>query len=284
MVCGYCGEKKHKISTCPYDNDLVKLLYSSDPIDFNLLSNKVLRKIASNTCYKSSLPKTELVTIFTRIKSKHVKADTVEEDCAICYEKLETTNVCTTSCGHKFCMTCILQMVHNNSSSSNSCPLCRKALIEEPLYNRRSYTSVSSLIYNEYDNVYNNEYDNVYSPSNDHSDFQYFINSVEDNIPHMPISADERGINESLVLNLPEPISIVENEENTISYNNIIVNNNNNIETDMDVENDIIETLSSMATRINIRRSNNNTEEYETRQEYQNEINNMYSTPPDARA
>ena len=148
------------------------------------------------------------------------------------------------------------------------CPLCRKALIEEPLHNRRSYTSVSSLIYNEYDNVY--------SPSNDHSDFQYFINSMEDNPSYMPISADERGINENLVLNLPQPINIIENEENTISYDIT----GNNIETDMDIENDIIETLSTMATRINIRRSNHNTEEYEAREEYQNELNEMYLTPP----
>ena len=272
MVCGYCGEKKHKISNCPYDNYLVKILYSSDPIDFNCFSYKVLRKIASNTCYKVSLPKTELVTIFTRIKSKYLKEDTIEEDCAICYEKLETTNVCTTSCGHKFCMTCILQMVHNNSSSSNSCPLCRKTLIDKPLRNIQSYTSVSSIIYNEYDNVY--------SPSNDNSDFQYFINSMEDNPSYMPISADERGINENLVLNLPQSINIIENEENTISYDIVENEQDDFLETDMDIENDIIETLSSMETRINIRRSNHNTEEYEARQEYQNEINNMYSTPP----
>lgn len=262
MVCGYCGEKKHKISNCPYDNELVKLLYSSDPIDFNLLSNKVLRKIASNTCYKSSLPKTELVTIFTRIKSKYVKENTVEEDCAICYEKLETTNVCTTSCGHKFCMTCMIQLVRNNSSSSNSCPLCRESLINENIFNRTSRHSISSIIYNEYDNVY--------SPSDTRSNFQYFINSIEDNIPNIPISADERGINENLVINLPEPTTIIENEENTISYDDIETN----------IENDIIETLSTMTTRINIRRSNHNNEEYNTRQEYQNELNEMYVTPP----
>ena len=154
-------------------------------------------------------------------------------------------------------------MIHNNSSSSNSCPLCRKTLIEESLCNIRSYTSVSSIIYNEYDNVY--------SPSNNNSDFQYFINSIED-IPHMPISADERGINESVVLNLSDPSTIIETEETDMDIENDII------------ENDIIETLSSMATRINIRRSNHNIEEYEARQEYQNEINNMYSTPPDARA
>lgn len=138
MVCGYCGDKNHNISNCPNDNDLVNLLHSTEPVNFNNLSHKILRKIASKTCYKTCLPKRELVDIFNKVKRKNEKKIKKKkvikgEECSICYEKMGETNVCTTSCGHTFCMTCIIKMVKNNSSSSNSCPLCREQLVKTEL-------------------------------------------------------------------------------------------------------------------------------------------------------
>lgn len=137
MSCNYCGSKQHNISKCPIDNELVNLLYSPDPIDFESLSYKVLRKIASQTCYKTTLPKYELVSLFTKIKKKYMKSKEKKYcsgECAICFENIGKTNTCTTECGHTFCLTCILKLTKNNSSSSNKCPMCRESLlkVEEP--------------------------------------------------------------------------------------------------------------------------------------------------------
>ena len=47
-------------------------------------------------------------------------------ECVICYETLQTTNVCVTPCGHEFCFNCMMKHVQRN----NGCPCCRTTLIE----------------------------------------------------------------------------------------------------------------------------------------------------------
>jgi hypothetical protein len=42
-------------------------------------------------------------------------------------ETLGQTNICTTDCGHTFCLKCMLRSFQNN----NSCPCCRAELVEE---------------------------------------------------------------------------------------------------------------------------------------------------------
>jgi len=49
-------------------------------------------------------------------------------ECPICYCNISDTNCCTTECGHRFCLQCILQA----SSRTSSCPLCRTELISTP--------------------------------------------------------------------------------------------------------------------------------------------------------
>lgn len=52
----------------------------------------------------------------------------VEEtkECVICYETLQSTNLCVPPCGHEFCFKCMMQHVQRN----NGCPCCRATLIE----------------------------------------------------------------------------------------------------------------------------------------------------------
>lgn len=50
-----------------------------------------------------------------------------EKECVICYEVLQSTNLCVTPCGHEFCFKCMMQHVQRN----NGCPCCRSTLIEE---------------------------------------------------------------------------------------------------------------------------------------------------------
>lgn len=261
MKCGYCGNKDHTITDCPVDNDLVNLLYSKDEIDFNSMSYKVLRKIASRTCYQTTLPKRELIEIFTRIKNKYVEKDEPQE-CAICYETLGKTNVCTTSCGHTFCMTCIIQMVRNGSSSSNSCPLCREQLIEQqppstPVNNNDFINLIQSTIYYPTD-----------EPISPILPRQLFVNNE-------PTSVTVNT--ENIINNNNNNINIIDNIDD-INYfegieSNIIYNNNNN---DYLSELDAINLLSNNMENIeNIenRRSTRNEEEYNVRQLHINEIN-----------
>ena len=48
------------------------------------------------------------------------------KECPVCYEVIASTNSCITSCGHAFCLSCMLRCIQNN----NSCPCCRTILIE----------------------------------------------------------------------------------------------------------------------------------------------------------
>jgi hypothetical protein len=50
---------------------------------------------------------------------------TESDTCPICMENLEKTNCCITSCGHQFCLECIIK--HSNTKSD--CPLCRGNLL-----------------------------------------------------------------------------------------------------------------------------------------------------------
>ena len=49
---------------------------------------------------------------------KKCKAD---ETCPICMENLGKTNICTTKCGHQFCLKCMLK----HSKQNKNCPMCR---------------------------------------------------------------------------------------------------------------------------------------------------------------
>jgi len=47
-------------------------------------------------------------------------------NCGICWNELQNKNVCTTECGHSFCLSCIIKNINYN----NSCPYCRTELYE----------------------------------------------------------------------------------------------------------------------------------------------------------
>jgi len=54
------------------------------------------------------------------------------EDCPICFEKIEERNCATTGCGHQFCLSCIIR----SGRQSNDCPLCRQAITNSPVVRR----------------------------------------------------------------------------------------------------------------------------------------------------
>lgn len=122
--CSYCEETGHNITKCTKDEHLVELLEQHPMPDFFKMPVKTCKRIASLIGIQTSLPKIRLATQFTKIwKEKNIEP-IIAEDCAICMEKLKKTNVCTTACGHMFCLECILTVRERN----NVCPLCRKPL------------------------------------------------------------------------------------------------------------------------------------------------------------
>ena len=54
------------------------------------------------------------------------------EECPICFEKIEERNCATTKCGHQFCLSCIIK----SGRISNDCPLCRQAITDRTVVRR----------------------------------------------------------------------------------------------------------------------------------------------------
>jgi hypothetical protein len=289
MVCGYCGDKDHNISHCPRDNDLVNLLYSSEDVDFNSLSYKTLRKIASKIALKTTLPKNKLVTIFNEIKKEHTESSRQIQECAVCYETIGQTNRCTTQCGHTFCMTCILQLVRTGSSISNSCPLCRSQLLEVGATNGIVHTppphdNFESIIRN-----FNNNESQIHiiepielfpEPSSvtvttSYDNNNIGINDINNNNSNNYFE-DIYNSRRNTINNDDIDYSISNNINNNINNNNNNIRNNinNNSNNDDDYDNNSIseiDIVNLLSNNMENRRLNFNDEEYRVRQQYINE-------------
>lgn len=57
----------------------------------------------------------------SRYYSEEEEEEEKEKECPICFEVLGKTNFATTTCGHTFCLSCLLSNLKINST----CPLCR---------------------------------------------------------------------------------------------------------------------------------------------------------------
>ena len=145
--CSYCDSDQHNISLCPVDTDLDKLLDSDCEPNFHKLSLKMLKKIASLTNIKTTVPKLKLASTFKRLwkvrknkreeelvtVKKELQAINIQDeqkDCQVCMEELGKTDNCTTKCGHRFCSSCLIKWV----MKKNSCPVCRSYLIDDKEY------------------------------------------------------------------------------------------------------------------------------------------------------
>jgi hypothetical protein len=61
---------------------------------------------------------------------KNIKVPLLADEdntCPICYEDIGDTNTCTTECGHKFCMKCMVTHLQRNQQ----CPMCRTQVAPE---------------------------------------------------------------------------------------------------------------------------------------------------------
>jgi hypothetical protein len=56
--------------------------------------------------------------------NKNMNLTSISCECPVCYEEIGLNNTCTTTCGHSFCLNCLLQAY----GTQNACPLCREVL------------------------------------------------------------------------------------------------------------------------------------------------------------
>ena len=146
MKCSYCEQTGHIITDCPFDKCIDKVLDSIEEPEFNNLTLKTLKRIASLRGIKVSLSKIQYVLMFKKIwltkkkereEEKHKLKETIDslnriennnqEDCPVCMEPIGKINSCVSKCGHKFCLECLLKSYRKK----NNCPMCRKSLTEE---------------------------------------------------------------------------------------------------------------------------------------------------------
>ena len=145
-LCSYCDSKDHNIIGCPIDCDLVSLLSSDVEPDFNNMSIKILKKIATQIGVKTSLGKIHLALIMKKnwLQKKRAREEELKklqreiaalkinmmiEECPVCMEKIEGISS-STPCGHKFCTSCFVKSVLRK----NSCPMCRAKIVDDNEY------------------------------------------------------------------------------------------------------------------------------------------------------
>ena len=147
MKCSYCEQTTHIITDCPFDKCIDKILDSHEEPEFNNMTLKTLKRIASLRGIKVSLSKVQYVLMFKKIwltnkkereKEKEKLKETIDSlnrlgnnneqtDCPVCMEPIGKINSCVSKCGHKFCLECLLKSYRKK----NNCPICRKSLTDE---------------------------------------------------------------------------------------------------------------------------------------------------------
>ena len=158
-------------------------------------------------------------------------------ECPICLEVIGDTNVMTTACGHTFHTSCMIQ----NLRVSAVCPICR-GVVDHARRNTHSISNEGELIFNftEYSietgedilNVISRRNMAIVQTSNDdvensvHTRITEYINEVIYDLTHMMREwTNEDDETEPVLLNpLAPPFEL---HENTMLYNNNIIDTNN---------------------------------------------------------
>ena len=87
--------------------------------------NQLRKAVIANIKFNESEIKFYIDTkYYIKIFDPKVKKINIK-DCPICYNTLSDINVCTTNCGHSFCMDCMIKHLKNKTD----CPMCRNNMI-----------------------------------------------------------------------------------------------------------------------------------------------------------
>ena len=158
MVCSNCGIRGHNKRTCNevlinnkvnklvVSKNIKKMLYKIDDIDGKENRVKECKHMLNYILFhKWFLIKHKLFYNIVLLKCKEIKNNKIDyfpeidkyvnkfskiikkintNECPICFEELGKINVCTTICGHSFCMICMVRHLKNNSM----CPLCKEKM------------------------------------------------------------------------------------------------------------------------------------------------------------
>ena len=156
MVCQRCGLKGHNKRTCKdsplgknkkeikqnmkdmfqliedtrWRKDRIKLIIIMfDYLVFNKWfvldkCNSRFRKIIISKLMELEFKEHINTIYYIKIFDPKVKKIDIQ-DCPICYNTLSDINVCTTNCGHSFCMDCMIKHLKNKTD----CPMCRNNMI-----------------------------------------------------------------------------------------------------------------------------------------------------------
>lgn len=138
--CAYCGSRAHTIDKCKFDTEMIDhtMAMSNELPDFSKFSTRMLKRMAVHYGYMSSMPRKAHVECLTQawnvlqVERDQIVEETahqvaasnekkLEDDCPICFMAIGDNNAATTSCGHRFCLECLV----THARKSNDCPLCR---------------------------------------------------------------------------------------------------------------------------------------------------------------
>jgi hypothetical protein len=153
VKCSYCESTEHNISSCNEDQELVKMIMShkSQP-KFSAFTTKLIRRLSAYCMIKTTLPKIQLIIKLT-CKWQEINALNTtsfmsnDTACAICLEIIENTNCCVTKCGHKYCLSCIIEHSHNNTTKNEmECPMCRNVLFQKKIVQTNAIENMNQYI------------------------------------------------------------------------------------------------------------------------------------------
>lgn len=159
LKCSYCESTCHNITTCKEDQDIVDFITNSKTMpEYSLLKDKLLRRVCAQYKMKTTLPRIQIILQLTRKwqekrKQSVVYDSTTNNSCSICYETIEKTNCCTTSCGHSYCLSCMLEHVQSRRGDSIMCPMCRNVLKEGKIITNNTIHNDNIIQYIGTDNV-----------------------------------------------------------------------------------------------------------------------------------
>jgi hypothetical protein len=88
-------------------------IHFQGPINFNFIPSYIQ-------------PTLNVVNVEKQVLLPEEKEGWTEIECPVCYETIEGENICLTNCSHKFCTTCISQVVKMNGQKK--CPCCRATI------------------------------------------------------------------------------------------------------------------------------------------------------------
>lgn len=75
--------------------------------------------------YQESSQKTNVLHTVKFIMRSENELQNAVEECPICYDSIQPSNLCLTNCNHQFCTDCIMKSLKNKSS----CPCCREKIV-----------------------------------------------------------------------------------------------------------------------------------------------------------